>query len=190
MRPGPPLKPIWWNFCPISLVKNWSAILSCRWAILREIEGAAGAWLFLRALGFGVAVPGLMRLSLVTLDRLLSRRFPGPGTRAPDSGHGRAVVRGVDGALAWGRPLVRSGCLSRGLTRYYFLRRAGFEVTLVFGIPRKDGSFLTEPGHCWLEWAGKPIWEDRDPRMGFVPIYQLPKGEVGEGTPTKKSAVL
>ena len=180
MPPGPPSRLTCWNCCPISLVKNWSAILSRRWAILREIEGAAGAWLFLRALGFGVAVPALMRLSLLTLNRRLSRRFPVPGTLAPDSPCGQAVRRGVDGALAWGRPLVRSGCLSRGLTRYYFLRRAGIAVTLVFGIPRKEGVLLTEPGHCWLEWAGKPIWEDRDPGLGFVPIYQMPMGGAGE----------
>jgi hypothetical protein len=72
-----------------------------------------------------------------------------------------------------GRPLVGSGCLTRGLTLYWFLRRAGLDVELRFGLdPAHDGD-LTD-GHCWLTLDGAPYLEPRDPRPRFTELYRLP----------------
>ena len=159
-------------------MKNWCTILKHRGAILRGIRGGAEGWLFLRALLFASTVPLQMRLRLPTLNRWLLRRFPEVDNTPPSSIAGQSVLRGVDAALEFGRPLVRPGCLSRGLTRYYFLRRARVAVVLCFGIRRRQGELVAEPGHCWLEWGGEPYLELSDPRLSFVPIYQLPEGSV------------
>jgi hypothetical protein len=77
----------------------------------------------------------------------------------------------VDRVLEAGRPLLRSGCMVRGLTRYYVLRQAGVDVNLCFGIGVHDGSVA---GHCWLESQDEPILERRDPRLFFTEMYRLP----------------
>jgi Transglutaminase-like superfamily len=65
----------------------------------------------------------------------------------PDRVRKIAAYLGV--AIARGKPLVRPGCLALGLTRYYFFRRAGMDVSLHFGMGRigKEKEFV---GHCWL----------------------------------------
>jgi hypothetical protein len=70
------------------------------------------------------------------------------------------------------RPLVRSGCLTRGVTLFWFLRRGGLDVELRFGLdPAQDGA--TE-GHCWLSLDDEPFLEKADPRPRFAELYRLP----------------
>src|SRR3954447_169713 len=45
-----------------------------------------------------------------------------------------ALVQRLDALLVSGRPAVRTGCMIRGLTLYRFLRRAGADVSLHFGV--------------------------------------------------------
>lgn len=98
------------------------------------------------------------------LDRSIGRRPPIDAD--PDT-----IVRLVDGVMRVGAPLVRPGCLTRGVTLYYFLRRAGEPVSLQFGIGELDG----EPvGHCWLIKGGEPFLEARDPRPVFQSLYTFP----------------
>jgi hypothetical protein len=75
--------------------------------------------------------------------------------------------------LQAGRPLVRRGCLTRGVTLYYCLRRAGVDVGLTFGMGRVDGGDGFD-GHCWLVKGGEPYLEARDPRDHYVPMYSFP----------------
>lgn len=82
----------------------------------------------------------------------------------------QALVRRVDRLLALGRPIVRSGCLTRGLTHYFVLRRAGADVSLRFGMGRTDAEM---GGHCWLVFAGEPLAEKRDPRPLYVETYSI-----------------
>jgi hypothetical protein len=71
-----------------------------------------------------------------------------------------------------GSPLVRTGCLTRGVTLFWFLRRAGLNVELRFGLNIAD---LGEPGgHCWLALHGEPFLEKVDPRLRFAELYRLP----------------
>ena len=73
--------------------------------------------------------------------------------------------------IRWGRPLVRPGCLTRGITGYYILRRAGLDVALCFGMGsvRDPGA----AGHCWLVLGGEPVLEAADPRAAFTELVRL-----------------
>jgi len=77
----------------------------------------------------------------------------------------------VDGAMQLARPLVRPGCLTRGLTLYHCLRRAGLDVSLYFGIGTIEGEVT---GHCWVVYQGQPLREPRDPQALFTTLLRFP----------------
>jgi hypothetical protein len=123
---------------------------------------------FVTILLFATAVPVFARVPLPRLAYWLEprrRRLTADPDRIQDT------LRSVDAALAMGWPLVRRGCLTRAITRYYFLRRAGLDVGLHFGVGKVAGAF---EGHCWLEKDGAPFLEATDPRPYFSAIYRLP----------------
>ena len=78
----------------------------------------------------------------------------------------------MDRLLSAGRPVVRPGCLTRGLTHYYFLRRAGVDVQLRYGLGQPIGE---GDGHCWLVRDGEPFLERVDPRERYVETYSIPR---------------
>jgi hypothetical protein len=117
---------------------------------------------------FAAIAPVLMRMPLERLGRLLDPATPPP---APGPEVARELAWVVDRVLEAGRPLLRSGCMVRGLTRYYVLRRAGVDVNLCFGIGLHDDS---ASGHCWLEAQDEPILERCDPRLLYTEMYRLP----------------
>jgi Transglutaminase-like superfamily len=134
-----------------------------------RIRTGPDAFLFLRVSLFAAAVPYLMRLKL---SRLASVLEPGsePGPVDPDPV--QQIAAYVQAAIRWGRPLVRPGCLTLSLTRYYFFRRAGLDVSLHFGMGRigENKEFV---GHCWLAKDGVPYLETRDPRTLYVEMYRI-----------------
>ena len=67
--------------------------------------------------------------------------------------------------------MVRPGCLTRGITGYYTLRRAGLDVALCFGVGLADGPAVT--GYCWLLLDGEPVLEAADPRSAFSELVRL-----------------
>lgn len=73
--------------------------------------------------------------------------------------------------IRWGGPLVRPGCLTRGITGYYLLRRAGLDVALCFGIGPRHSAGVT--GHCWIVLDGEPVLEAVDPRPAFTELVRL-----------------
>ena len=82
----------------------------------------------------------------------------------------------VDAVIRRGQPLVRPGCLTRGVTLYYALRRAGDDVSLCFGVGF-DGGETT--GHCWLDKDGEPLLERADPLSRFTEVVRLtPNGVI------------
>lgn len=90
-----------------------------------------------RVLALAALVPLITRLSLPRQERLLEPRRPA----RPDAERAAWLAENVDGLIAMAHPVVRPGCLTRGLTHYYFLRRAGVEVRLAYGIGgRIEGS--------------------------------------------------
>jgi hypothetical protein len=129
---------------------------------------APAAW---RVVLFAAAVPLLLRF--VRIDRLGG--WLEPRREPPRSPAGPAIdgmVRRIDRLRLAGRPLVRSGCLTRAITLYYFLRRAGAPATLHFGMGELRDGFA---GHCWVELAGEPIAEPRDPRPLYPEMLRFPQ---------------
>ena len=124
---------------------------------LRRLRRLGVARLFLRVVSFAAAVPLLMRLKLPVLHRLLERRIAAAARAGPDLNRVGHILRCVQSALTIGAPLVRPGCLTRGLTLYYFLRRAGQDVTLCFGARCQNGQLAEGAGHCWLKAGRKTL---------------------------------
>lgn len=119
-----------------------------------------------------LAAPVLARLDLPRLYRCLEPS-PRSSRRAPaDPGRVIAVFgRRIDRVIRWGQPLVRAGCLTRGITGYYILRRSGLDVALCFGVDPKRGP--GELGHCWLVAGGEPVLEATDPRAVYTEMVRM-----------------
>ena len=120
-----------------------------------------------RVFAFAVCVPLITRLPLPRQEAILEPRRPRARVRAREEW----LEENIDRVLGRGAPLVRPGCLTRGLTHYFFLRRAGADVRLQYGIGTVDGH--TE-GHCWLVRDGAPYLEREDPREHFVETHSVP----------------
>jgi hypothetical protein len=124
--------------------------------------------LALRVVAFAAAVPLLMRLPIERVGRWIEpsgRPAPEPSLQDVN-----ALVASIDRWLARSRPIVRSGCVTRGVTLYRFLRRAGAEVSLRFGIGPMDGALAA---HCWIVYRGEPLAEQRDPRGVFTEMWVI-----------------
>lgn len=127
-------------------------------------------FLYVRMVVFAASVPLLTRLPLSWLERVLES---GLNFEDVDRKETQDVTDLLDRVLRLPPPLVRTGCLTRGLLGYRFLRWAGSPVSLVFGIGHVDGE-IGVSGHCWLELDGEPVRERRDPRPTFAETYRIP----------------
>jgi Transglutaminase-like superfamily len=125
--------------------------------------------LLVRVSAFAAAVPALMRLPLPRIAMLLTRP---PGRQTLPMTEVQRLDRVITLAPRIARPLVRPGCLTRGVTLYWFLRRRGLDVELRFGLDPGEGP--NADGHCWLMLDGEPFLEKVDPRSRFPEIYRLP----------------
>lgn len=131
------------------------------------------AWLVARALAFAGCAPLLWRMPLPALAAWLERRIASaPLTGGPDQA--AETLRCVTQALDWAAPAGRGRCLVRGLTYYYFLRRAGMDVRLCFGAGWQGDRFR---GHCWLIKEGAPFLEGSDPSLAYTPMFSWPAPE-------------
>ena len=160
-------------------MKTWRAKLSSRLALLRLLRSPGQRWLFLRVVIFAAAVPLLFRLKLSALSRVLERRILSARSSKADPARTDQIIRCVEIARVVGSPVVCPKCLTRAVTLYYFLRRAGMDLTLCFGAARQHGRLVEATGHCWLVKNGEPFLEAHDPRTNFVPIYWLPNSLPG-----------
>lgn len=154
-------------------MSNWSTQLRNRWKAVRGLVTARPRWSLLRVVAFAVSVPLLLRLRLERLDAFLEQRIAAGRRRRCSPIEVDALVRVVALAQEIGPPFFRRGCLCRGLTLYYFLRQAGFEVTLCFGFRWREERFSA---HCWLERDGAPYLEPGSSRRFSEPILQFPRG--------------
>src|SRR5689334_7520099 len=104
---------------------NERSLLPVAGEVLREVAGSA------YVLAFACLVPLLLRLPLDRIEAMIEPlRAPARCSPARE----REVLTRVDRVLwATGR-VLRPTCLTRGLTRYYFLRRAGVPLALCFGV--------------------------------------------------------
>jgi hypothetical protein len=124
------------------------------------------AFLFLQILLFAAAVPFLLRLKVSRLKALLELIIRSAGAQD----RVEQITEYVEMAIRKAHPLVRPGCLTRGVTRYYFFRRDGMDVSLCFGMGQVEGEFV---GHCWLDKDGVPFLETLDPRPLFTEMYRI-----------------
>ena len=146
-------------------------MLRSRLGALRELRGPGEVLLLARVSAFAALVPAVMRLPLPRAAALLARA-PRRSAARPSPSQIERLDRIVTLAPRVARPFVRTGCLTRGVTLFWFLRRAGLDVELRFGLdPREHPG--TE-GHCWLSLDGEPFLERRDPRPRFAELYRLP----------------
>ena len=143
--------------------------LPSRTRALTELRSLAELALFVRVAAFAAIVPALMRAPLPRLASLLTRP---PRRQPPDAAEIERLARLVSLAPRIAQPVVRSGCLTRGLTLFWFLRRAGLDVERRFGLD--PGGAQPTDGHCWLTLDGEPYLEQRDPRERFSETYRLP----------------
>lgn len=81
-----------------------------------------------------------------------------------------SAFHAVEQALGATSQFIRHTCYTRGITRYYVLRRAGFDVSLVFGIDRNTAS---PDGHCWIVLDGNVYLEPNDPTERFVRTWAI-----------------
>jgi hypothetical protein len=123
----------------------------------------------LRVTLVAAAVPVLMRLPLARLAKLVEPRYV---PAQPDPTTISALVARIDQIIRKGSPFIRNTCLTRGITRYWFLRRAGVDLRLVFGLGQPTGPDFS--GHCWLVRDGKPFLENGDPAEVFTELYSIP----------------
>lgn len=123
-------------------------------------------FLFLQILFFAAVVPILLRLKLWRVEALLEPKIQGVAERD----RVEQIAAYVEIAIREGRPLIHAGCLTRGVTRYYFLRRDGLDVSLCFGVGRLQEEFV---GHCWLVKDGVPFLETQDPRPVYTEMYRI-----------------
>jgi Transglutaminase-like superfamily len=137
--------------------------------ILREIIAARSigdALLLGRILLFALLVPLALRRNLASVAAFLEPRRPPP---AAPKAMIEKILRYADTVCA--SRLVRAECLVRGLTRYYFLRRAGLSLGVVFGMGEVNGHL---EGHCWLVNDGRPFMEAHDPEPHFKQMLTFP----------------
>jgi Transglutaminase-like superfamily len=132
-------------------------------------------FLFLRLTAVAVAAPHLARMSLPRLQRLLEPRSPSGGSDGIGTVELDEYGYWVDAIMRRGRPLVRTGCLTRGITLYYGLRRAGADVALCFGMGSDDGRRV---GHCWITLDGAPMLEAFEPTTKFTAVARLSRAGV------------
>lgn len=146
-------------------MKSWCAKVSQTRQVFKQLHSRADILLLLEVFSFAVVVPLLLRGKLTRLPALLEPQQVRP---AVDSARVQKLVSYVEYVLDIGRPLVRRSCLTRGLTLYYLLRKAGWDVALCFGTGSVDEHFAA---HCWLVKDGEPFLEKSDPRLYFTPMY-------------------
>ena len=148
-----------------------SSLRSFAWRLrgLGELRGPRELPLFIHLISFAALVPALMRLPLPRLAAVVTR--PPRVTRA-SAAKVEQLERLVALAprVAW--PLVKTGCLTRGVTLFWFLRRAGLDVELRFGLD--PGGEDPADGHCWLALDGEPFLEKQDYRSRFTELYRMP----------------
>ena len=137
---------------------------------LKRIRTLSEFGLFTYVVVFASCVPILMRLPLPWLARVVTRA---PRRRRVSAQEVDRLAEFVSLAPVVASPAVRNGCLTRGITLYWFLRRAGMPVELRFGLDPASTSAGAD-GHCWLTLDGAPFLERVDPRDHFSELYCFP----------------
>lgn len=144
---------------------------------ISRLETPPDLRLLVRILLYAVAVPVRTLATPTSWEHFAGEARPSGTAASPDAVQRMADY--VDAVLVAFRPLVRSGCLVRGLTMYHFLRKAGADVSLSFGIGRLGEDFK---GHCWLVKDGVPFLETGRPDLLYTETFCLPPAHPGSAS--------
>lgn len=118
-----------------------------------------------RILGvLGVVSVAGRRLSLDRLVRLLER-----SPRAAAIGDVDRLVRLTRGVLR--RTHRRAFCHPRSLILFHVLSGWGYPVALHYGVRKASGRL---EGHAWIDLAGEPLGEPRDPHALYHIVRSYP----------------
>jgi hypothetical protein len=131
--------------------------------------------ILLRLTAVAVTAPQLARLGLPRLQRLLEPRSSSGAIDPSETVLIEEYGRWVDAIVRRGQPLVRTGCLTRGIALYYGLRHAGLDVSLCFGMGSDAGSRV---GHCWIELGHTALLEPAEPTSKFTTVARLSRAGV------------
>ena len=141
---------------------------------MKAVRRPADAFLLLRVSCVAALVPVAMRLPLPKTTALIRPRSPRAARRGAPPEYAGRVVAAVEAARIAGYPVIRQGCLTRAVTLYWFLARAGMPVELRFGIARDASPDIAADGHAWLALDGAPFLEKVDPEPKFTVTYRIP----------------
>jgi hypothetical protein len=141
--------------------------------ILGKISRPLDVILMLRIFAFYIFInPILLKVNLSRLKTFLEPQF---SPTLPDQAKTGRTIEYIDAIVKVGKPLIPSRCFTRGTMMFYFLRRAGLRVDLVFGVEKTSDAFT---GHCWLLKDEAPYLEANDPRKFYTPMYTIIGGTV------------
>jgi len=139
-----------------------------RWPkTLKRVRGLSDLLLFLNLVSSVLCMMALLRL--VPLLELLRRCEKGK--------HDAFSIRKVKSSVRYLDFIVfallrlRNPCLVRSLILFRYLRRAGIEVSIVFGAAAIDERFC---GHAWLEYRDRAIFERRRPADVHPAVFRYP----------------
>ena len=101
---------------------------------------------------------------------------PAEACASAESADVARVFSSVDAAVLVGRPVIRSGCLTKGSPAAEDLQHAGINITLCsLGQLRALANQQAQVhGHCWLVKEGMPFLEARA-RSLYSEIFRLPR---------------
>jgi hypothetical protein len=148
--------------CSVSFVKAGSSSTS------RVVSGLTAAPAYA---GIAAVAAGARLLSLMPLERLERVVELGRPKTPRSPAQTELTAERVERVLFRSKTVLRHTCLTRGITRYFFLRRAGADVRLIFGLSKMDGRHV---GHCWIVRDGEIYAEASEPLRQFTDVYVLP----------------
>ena len=118
---------------------------------------------------------GVLLVRILVLQRWLSvpqllKTFDGAnnGKSRPGIDPSRLVWL-VKGLLKF--PFKNDFCMQQSILLMYYLRRWGYDVSLIYGISKNQTVFK---GHAWIELDGEPFAENRNPRDVYAITYSYP----------------
>lgn len=128
-------------------------------------------WLMSRMAGAYLVVSVLARL--LPLPKAFAFVSPRLGSPMGDRRKTDAIVNALDTLLTARLPLIHPQCWRRAVVLHRFLRHAGIDTAIVFGV-RTDGTRMVE-AHAWIERHGQPFAEAADTAT-YQRVFEFPAG--------------
>jgi len=133
------------------------------------VRNPGRVWLMARMALAYFAVSVLARL--LPLPKAFAFISPRLGAGGGDAGRAAAIVNAVDTLLTARIPLIYPQCWRRAAVLHRFLRHAGLDTRIVFGV-RMDGTRTVE-AHAWLERDRKPFAETGQ-TAAYQRVFEFP----------------